>query len=431
MAVRIGRPAGSLPPLLDRLPFYYGWIVLPVAGLAMFISGPGQTYSFSVFVDPIIQETGWSRSTVSGLYTAGSLTASTAMLIVGRLLDRFGARVMLIAVGSLFGVGALWMSSVSNPFELYAGFAAMRLLGQGSLTLIPTTLIALWFVRLRGRVMAINSLGAVVSQATFPPLIFFLITAVGWRSAWVFVALIIWGVLLLPAFLLVRRTPESVGLLPDGDVAPEEGAGQGTTRAFSEVNLSLHEALRTRTFYLLLFADTSQSLISTALVFHQVSVITSKGLDAALAATIFTVMAPMALLGNFVAGFLTDKLPNRVVLAGAQGIIGSAMVTALLVSAPWHAIVYGALLGLGGGFFITTNAVIWPNYYGRRHLGSIRGIVTTVMVASAALGPWPFGVLFDLTGSYTSAILVFLALPLACALAALAAPPPRRAFPRI
>lgn len=416
----------DLPYLLRRLPFYYGWIILPVASLSMFISGPGQTYSFSIFVDPIMEDTGWSRSTVSGLYTLGSLTASTAMIFVGKLLDRFGARIMLVLVGLLFGFAALWMSTVSSPIELYLGFMAMRLLGQGSLTLIPTTLIALWFIRQRGRVMAITSLGSVISHALFPPMIFLLITNFGWRSAWVVIAFMIWIVLLLPAFALVRRTPESVGLLPDGDSESFEVSANDPNSSVSEVNFSLSEAVRTRSFWLLLFAGTSQSLISTALAFHHVSLITSKGLDASLAATIFTVMAPTALAGNFMAGYLLDKVPNRFVLASAQGIFILAMVWVLFITNAWQAIVYGSLIGLSGGFSMTTTSVIWPNYYGRSHLGSIRGLVTTIMVASAALGPWPFGVLFDLTNSYTTPILVFLGLPVACAVAAIAAVPPRR-----
>ena len=156
----------------------------------MFTSGPGQTYTVSVFVNPIIEELGWSRTSVSGLYTAGSLTAAVAMFLVGRLLDQYGARVVLPAVVVLFGFALIFIGQVSQQWHLYAGFALIRILGQGSLTLIPTTLIAVWFVRFRGRVMALNSLGAVASQAAFPPLLHLLISAYGWRSAWVALGLV-------------------------------------------------------------------------------------------------------------------------------------------------------------------------------------------------------------------------------------------------
>ena len=127
-------------------------------------------------MDPMIEDLGWSRTMVSGLYTAGSLTAATTMVLVGRLLDRYGARVMLVVVAVLFGFAAIWMSNVSHPLQVYAGFTAIRTLGQGSLTLIPTTLVALWFVRQRGRVMALHLLGATASLAFFPPFIHILIS---------------------------------------------------------------------------------------------------------------------------------------------------------------------------------------------------------------------------------------------------------------
>ncbi|MFC1935589.1 MFS transporter [Chloroflexota bacterium] len=215
--MKASSPPSTRGPMRAHYPFFYGWVILSVASLAMFISGPGQTYSFSVFVNPIREEMGWSQTMIASLYTAGSLTASAGLLVVGRLLDRFGARVVLTAVGLAFGLGALWMSRINSQGDLYLGFTIMRLLGQGSLTLISTMVVAIWFIRLRGRVMAINSLGAVISQAVFPPLIFLLISHVDWRSTWIVLALLIWAMTVLPAIVLVRRSPESIGLLPDGE----------------------------------------------------------------------------------------------------------------------------------------------------------------------------------------------------------------------
>ena len=401
---------------------------MPVASLALFVSGPGQTYTISVFVDPIIEDTGWSRTLVSSLYTAGSLSAAAAMVVVGHLLDRYGARVMLTGVGILFGFAVLWMSRVNNPAELYIGFAALRTFGQGSLTLIPTALVALWFIRRRGKATAIASLGSATSQATLPPITHLLISQMGWRNAWVTLAFMVWGVLLLPVAALVRRNPESVGLRPDGDPTPLQLADQAAVPSTQlEADWTLREAAHTPAFWLLLFAGSSQALISTALVFHQVSLFASKGLDASLAAVALSVMALMSLVGIFIAGFLADRFPNRYLLASAQGIVTMAMLWIFVISQPWEALVYGGMLGLGGGFFMTTTTVIWPNYYGRQHLGSIRGVATTSMVGFAALGPMPFGLLFDLTGSYTISILSFLPLPAACAIAALLASPPRKA----
>ncbi len=413
--------------IAGRVPFFYGWVILVVSALAIFVSGPGQTYSVSIFVDHIISDMGWSRTMVSGLYTAGSFTAGVVMIFMGRLLDKYGARIMMTSVCILFGFAAIWMSQVDHLLKLYAGFAFIRILGQGSLTLIPTTLIALWFVRRRGKATAIGSLGGALSGAAFPILIHILITNTGWRNAWLVLAFIIWLTLLLPAFLLVRRSPESVGILPDGQSSsPEEQVENSKPKIIHESNLSLGEALRTRTFWLLIFAGSSQPLIGTALTFHQVSLLASKGISSVTAASVFGVIAPMQILGTFAAGFMTDRFSNRHLLTLGQGFLAATMLFTFLISSTWQAFFYGAMIGMSGGFIMTVSTVIWPNYYGRLHLGSIRGAATASMVGFAALGPLPFGWIYDLTGSYSLAILVFLVLPVSCAIAALLAHPPHK-----
>ena len=411
------------PTWPNRLPFHYGWVILAASSLAMFASGPGQTFTVSVFVDPIMEDRGWSRSLVAGLYTVGSLTAAFAMPFVGRLLDRYGARVVLVGVGVLFGLAAIFMSRVEHPLELYIGFTALRILGQGSLSMIPTTLVAIWFIRMRGRAIALTALGAIVSQATLPPLLHVLISHVGWRDAWQVLAVLIWGIVLVPVVLLVRRSPESVGLRPVGEEGPSGRSGAETRRV--ENDFTLAQARRTLAFWLLLFAGSSHALISTALIFHQVSLITSNGLSETVATSVFSVMAPLNLVGTFVAGFLLDRLPGRYLLAAGQAILALAMLLSFNISSIWLPFVYGALLGFSGGFLNITIAVIMPNYYGRSYLGSIRGVATMAMVGAAALGPFPFGLLFDITDSYKIPVLVFLALPALCAVAALKARPPR------
>ena len=421
-----GRPAQHPKgPLAARLPFFYGWVVLGVTSVALFISGPGQTYSVSIFVDSLIEDLGLSRTLVSGLYTAGSLTGAMLLVFVGRLIDRFGARVVLVGVAVLFGFATMLMSRVDNPAELYLGFAAIRALGQGSMMLAGTTLVALWFVRMRGRAMALATMGAVASQAGFPPLVHFLIERLEWRDAWIALGVLIWAS--IPVLLLARRSPESLGLRPDG--GPPATSGEASPLLPGLVpgeDFTLREAMRTRSFWLLLFASIPHPLIMTALVFHMVSLVTSKGLDDGLAAPVLSAMALVSLGGTFLAGYLSEKIPNRYIIGASQALLAAAMLWALVIDAPWQALAMGATMGVSAGLSMTTNNVIWPNYYGRRNLGVIRGVTTTCMVGFAALGPFPFGLLFDLTDSYTSAILGFLVLPVACGVAALRAFPPTK-----
>lgn len=397
---------------------------MPIASLALFVSGPGQTFTVALFVDHIMEDLMLTRGQISSLYTAGSLSAAAVMVIVGRLLDRWGSRIMLTAAGVFLGLAAVWMSQVAQPMDLYLGFAAIRTFGQGSLTLIPTALVALWFVRLRGRATAIASLGGALGQGVIPPITLLLIASLGWRNAWIALAFLVWALLLIPVIIGVRRNPESVGLRPDGDKNPI--ATDTSEFDYGDTDWNLRETIRTRAFWLLLFAASAQPLIGTGLVFHQVSIFAEKGLDATIAAITLTVMAVATMAGTFIAGVLTDRLPNRYVLALSQAMLILAMLWTFVLSVPWEGLVYGVILGIGTGLYITTSSVVWPNYFGRKHLGTIRGVATTTMVACAAIGPMPFGVLFDFVGSYTIAIISFLVLPAACALAAILALPPTK-----
>ena len=416
----------GLSGLPSRIPFFYGWVILASATLGMFASGPGQTFSASVFLDPMLEELGWSRTLASGLYTAGSLTAAVLVVMVGRMLDRYGARVMMAAVGIVFGIALVWMSTVNHPVQLYIGYAAIRTLGQGSMVLISTTMVAMWFVRMRGRATALTALGSAGGQMAFPLLIHFFVDDFGWRGAWIAMAVIVWVIVIPVAVFLIRRSPESIGVLPDGDRKPEVTSDPD---AHSETapaeGFSLKQAMRTRSFWLLLYAGSSQSLIGTALVFHLISFFETRGVGDGAAAVTLSIMAPLALSSMFISGYLSDKVPNRYLLVVSQLGLAVAMLWALTIDADWQAYVFGGMLGFSAGFTMTTTAVIWPNYYGRAHIGSIRGVATSGMVAAAALGPLPFGIAFDLADSYSTVILLFLAMPVTCAIAAFLAKPPK------
>ena len=410
----------NIPPSwIHKIPFFYGWIILVVCSISVFTSGPGQTYSVSIFLEPMRGDLNLGLTKIAGLYTSGSLIAASTMFLIGRLTDKCGARILLSIVSILFALATIWMSNVTTATQLLLGFAMIRILGQGSLSLIPTTLVSLWFVRLRGRAIALTSLGITASQAIFPPLIHYLIKEYGWRNAWLVLGCIIISILLLPALLFIRKTPESIGLNPDGDITISSLSNEDDNEDWT-----LSEAIKTRAMWLLMFAGSSQSLIGTALIFLQVSIFESKGLSTGLAASVFAISAPMALIGSFLGGLTAEKITNRYLLALGQIGLSLTMIWVLIIANPWQALLYGGALGCSSGFLMSVNNVIWPNYYGRGNLGSIRGAATTVSIGSAALGPLPFAFLIELTNSFTKAVIIFLILPLSCIIASLLAKKP-------
>ncbi|MBM3925497.1 MAG: MFS transporter [SAR202 cluster bacterium] len=404
---------------------YYGWIIVVFAGMVQFLSAPGQNHSISVFFDPMIEGLGLSRTMMSSMYAAGSMTAALTVVGLGKLLDRYGARVMMGICTALFVASVVVMGLVENPWQLFLAFAFLRNMGQGAMLLIPTTLLALWFIRLRGRVMSLAALGLVANQAVVPPFNKWLIDSFGWREAWFIWAGIVFLTLLPTSIILVRRSPESMGLLPDGAKAPPIVIGaEKPVPVVREDTWTLSEALRTRTLWLLVAAGVAQPMIFSALVLHNTSILGTRGLDPDIAPLVLTMIAPLVLFGNFLGGYLIDKVENRYVLAITPAVMALALVWNFALGSTWQALVYGGLIGLSIGMGSIASNVIWPNYFGRANLGAIRGVGTTTIVVFSAIGPLPFGALYDLTESYNMSLVVFMALPVMSIAAAFLARPP-------
>ena len=414
-------PESELP---FRPPFFYGWIIVAISAVTLFFSGPGQTHSVSVFIDSYIEEFGWSRSVVSGMYSLGTLGAGLLMGAVGSLFDRHGHRFMTTLVAALLGAAAIWMSRASRIPMLLAGFFLIRLLGQSSMSLSSTTLVPQWFIRRRGRALSVVSLGGVASSAALPPLNTWIIQNYGWRMGWTAWAVLLWIVMVPLGYLLIRDRPEEVGLRPEGEetavlTTMEEGVEL-------EVAWTVKEAIGTRCFWLLLFCMMIPSAIGTGLVFHQVSIMGEAGLGPEVAASVLSLMAVVRLPVVFFAGHIADRLPVRYLLAVGLGLLFLGLVVQLNISSVQTAMAYGALLGVMMAFLSIVGGVIWPEYFGRRYLGGIRGVAMMAMVAGSAAGPLPFGFAYDLFGGYREILVISMIFPVLGMVAAMLATPPRK-----
>jgi MFS family permease len=177
----------SLPPRKSRIvrcmPFFYGWVILMAGMLGIVMMGPSQTFTISLFIDHMVQDLGISRSVISFMYGIATLTASFLLPITGRLVDRFGARRMIVVDAISFGLAIMLLSQLSGPWSLLALFLIVRFLGFGSMQLISNTVIAQWFVRRRGLVMGVAGQSLAISLIIYPALSNWLIGELGWRMA--------------------------------------------------------------------------------------------------------------------------------------------------------------------------------------------------------------------------------------------------------
>lgn len=397
--------------------------MIAAAGLGVFLAGPAQSSGVSVFVDPMREHFGWSRSLISTAYAIANLLTALAVILAGRLLDRWGHRAVLTGTALGFGLALLSMASVQSPLTLVLGFTALRGLGIGALLLTCRTLPSQWYVRSRGRALSFVALGGSLSLAIVPLTNELLIRHYGWQATWRINALVVWACLVPVAALVVRNRPEAVGQHPDGDPAEAAPAGTGATPSVA-LTWSPGAAARTRVFWILLGASLVPGLVSTGLDFNQVSIFTAQGLSATIAASVFTVSSAAWLVASFIAGALVDRFPSRYVLIAGQALIGVAMLTLTVADTVTLALIYSAVYGAGRGMWAVAIDATWPAYFGRDRLGSIRGMTFAVEILGAAIGPLPFGLVYDALGEYNPTILGLLVLPVAATGALMAARPP-------
>ncbi len=393
---------------------FYGWRIVALAGFALGATAPGQTIGISVFVDHLIIDLDITRSTLSTAYLVGTLGGAVALPVVGRALDRWGIRLVMTLVAAAFGVALLGASAVVGPVSLMLAFVALRMLGQGSLTLTATTAVAFWFERRRGTAVGISTAAGQGLMSLAPVVLAATIAAIGWRSAWMAAGAVMLVVLVPSVGVLMRDRPADLGQAPDGDHR-DRGAATGSSPGWG---LSRGEALRTGAFWTVTATVATSAMIGTGVTFHQISLLGDRGFTATEAAAVFVPLTVAGIAATFALGWLADRVRARTVLVIAMLALSGGMVVVQHVTPGPGVLVYAALLGTSAGAVRTIEGAVIPALFGTRHLGAIRGAVMTIMVAATAFGPLALSLGLDHLGGYSSALNLLLVLPVAAITAA-------------
>ncbi|MEX2214858.1 MAG: MFS transporter [Phycisphaeraceae bacterium] len=385
---------------------YYGWIMLPIAMLAMMATSPSQTFGISVFNESFRASLGLSNSELTGAYLLGTLFAALPMCYIGALADRHGLRATMTGVIVLFGLACLATPLVSNVFTLFLAFLALRMLGQGALGLLSSNTLAFWFERRLGTVEGIRQFGLAGAIAAVPALNLWMIQEIGWQWAFALAGLTVWLVM-LPLMFFFRNHPGEVGQFIDGHRQPLPQSADDQVLDEPARSHTLGQARRTRAFWIVLITKATWSLTFTGVVFNIVPIALERGMNAVDAAALFTAFAISLAAMQIVGGMLADRFPLHLLLAfgmaslcGVMAIFWTFTSTAALVAG-------GILMGVTQGLLIAATGPLFPRYFGRAHLNRIRGFATTIFVAASSLGPFVLGVCKDLVGSYDPVLAVF------------------------
>jgi MFS family permease len=428
-ALSISRKVRSSHWLASRLPFYYGWIMLPVAMLAQAATSPGQTFGVSIFNPSFLQTLQINLSELTGAYMIGTLLAAIPQPYIGALMDRFGIRRTMAVIVVLLGLACFYTASVRALWMLLIAFFLLRLFGQGALSLLAANIPAMWFRQRLGRVSGLMNVSVAGATAIIPPFILWLINSFGWRWAYVILGFGVWMTLFPILVFIFRNQPEDVGQHIDGlPINPARNTPKlvhAYPESSFESSLSLREAQQSRAYWIMLVFTAVWAMVATAIYFNLLPLFTSKGFTETQAAATYTILAVSTAITQLVAGTLADKSPlNWLLFIAIAGQI-CAILVLVLVTAPWMSIAYAVFMGVTQGFGGVVTGTLWARYYGREHLGKIRGSIFTVGVAGSSLGPFFMGLIYDNTDSYQLSLWIFIAILVPMMIAALWATPPR------
>ena len=428
--------AGLRTRLAERLPIYYGWVIFALANLPSFGARPVASVAvLSVFVIPMTDEFGWSRGLFSGAVSLGAVCGLVMSPFAGRLIDRYGSGLILAGCSAVVGVCSLGLAVVTQAWSFYAIYVPGRAVFSSPLELGTTTAISNWFIRRRP--MALAWFGAVqgVGLGLLPLAAAMLIDGFGWQSAWVALGVFTLATGVVPPLLLMSRRPEDMGLAPDerNDTDRKDAPAltlprrEGGVAVWRDVDYTVREALRTPAFYILAFFSMVGFMAQAGVSLHQTAHYVDAGVSHGQAALVATAFALGQIPGGMVWSLVGRRLPVRVMLAVsavwlAGGVFGIGFTHQLV----WG-IVFGFVFGSGVGGLHTLLRLAWADYYGRVHLGTIRGLTLPAQIGGQAIGPVVSGFMFDASGGYFLPFVIFAsAVGLAALLVLTAVPPQRR-----
>jgi len=410
---------------LRRPERFYGWIIVAVASVVSLSGVAFYNPVLGVFVRPFEEEFGWSRLTVSLVITVGNFAGALFAPAVGAILDRRGARFLSGAGMTVMVICLFALALTPSLWWFYVFFGIGRATAVGVIDLAVAVAVANWFIRRRGIAMGLATLGNRAGMALLPLLAQIMIVWWNWRAAWVALGIFVLIAGVGPSFRFLRRRPEDMGLLPDGD-SVEVASRSARSATGIETSWSVSDATRTRAFWLITLATSSVFLVSGGINLHQMAHLQDQGLSSTVAVGVVAAFAVFGGLGGLLAGVLQHRIGSRWTFALSLAASAGGLVILIHADNIALAYIYGAWYGLFFGVVATMMAVIYADYFGRMALGRIRGVVAPINIVFNALGPPLAGWAFDVSGSYAVAFWAFTVLYLLAVLWVFLAGPPRQ-----
>jgi len=381
---------------------YYGWRMIAVGSVLRILGGGLYFYGFSVFFLPLSQDLGLSRAATSLVFSLARAQGAFEGPIAGYFMDRHGPRPLMILAIMMAGVGHMFLAGVNSYVALlivYMGVVSLSF--HAGFMDAPMLIANTWFIRKRTMAMALISGSIGIGGFIFTPLLSAAVHSFGWRQA-AFGCGVLFIVIGLPLALLVRRSPESIGLLPDGEQPSTALGNEGSVNRPSvreEADFTLAQALRTSSFWYLTSATAIRVIVLSALNVHYVALMVWKGMSPQRAAVFLAAQAFMAVPSHLLFGWIGDRLNKPKLMATCMLLAAGSMGVLAYVHSEWAILIFIALFSVVESTFPVNWSTV-GEYFGRKNFAKIRGSMSFVSTWGSVIGPVIAGAVYDHTLSY-------------------------------
>ena len=375
--------------------YFYGWNIVFIMAITSSMTMALGTLNFGLFIKPMGDELQIGRSFFGWAQTARQVVGGLTSPWMGLWVDKYGSRIILPLATLITGIGLILLGFNSSGILMIIifGFIGITSLG-GPGALITTVPISKWFVSKRGKALAITSLGVPIGAMIFVPLTQYLIDFSGWRNTWIIFGLLAIIIIIPPSLVLLRRQPEDIGLLPDGEQSSEKNYID------SEVSWEFSEAIKTSVFWRITICLTVISMATGTIAIHRIPAFMDRGLDPQLIAWSTAFDAVCAGISTFTVGNLVRRVGIRILGTISFLFLAFASWITIYAFSFFEIFISMAIFGLGIGGLMFIHSFIWADYFGRKNLGQIRGKVTPFILIIGGAGAPVAGYVRDFTGSY-------------------------------
>jgi MFS family permease len=374
----------------------YGPVIV-AACFSLQAVGLGLLIGYGVFINPLIDEFGWSRAAISGASSMAMFLMGLFSILVGRLSDKIGPRLIVLICAFFIGFGHVMMSRVSTVWHLYIAFGILVGIGVSCADVIALSTTAQWFLKRRGSITGIVKVGAGFGHLLIPMGASLLIVANGWRKADIvlgigaFLAFVIIG-------LLLKRAPDL-----DAAHSSDKKTAAAVSAGPADNSHTLKEAVRTKAFWIICASNLLALYCLMTIMVHIVPHASEMIDSPTRTAGILSVIGLTSMGGRFVIGIIIDRIGSKLTTIFCYILLVLVLLFLQIASAPWMLYLFAVFYGVAHGGLFTIISPIVADYFGTRSHGSLFGIVVFCGQVGGSLGPVLSGRIFDVTGGYSLA----------------------------